>query len=257
MRYARCSRFPVQILAAAMVIAMAGCDNTPDTQPEGAASSPRARANLDCTDEQQVIEDVSLGSGGSVEGDVDGDGEIDTVQIVLDENGEPGCEAFLIVGTSSGNVSIPIWLTGSTGGLPQPSIKTLADVDAKPGLEIVVDEAGGASTQFAGVYTLVDGDLAWIELPESEMGLFAYGGSVGHLEAVDCAGDEELFVTRAVPGQGNEALEKSLYDVTRTTYSIDGGTLEQVSTETDQVPIDRLDRFKEFQTSPFGTCSSG
>ena len=257
MRSPSCSRRSSIFAIAVLTIALAACDGGETSQPQAEATTARPSPSFDCTEEQQLIDNFSLGTGNALNGDVDGDGSIDVAQIILDEDGEPGCEAFLAVELADGIVSRPIWPAGATGGLPQPSIYALVDVDGRPGVEVIVNEAGGASTQFVAVYTMIDGDLEWLRLPDSETGLFAYGGSVGHLEAVDCAAGGELVVTQAVPGQGDEALEKALYDVERTTYRIEDNSLQQVSTEMDQVPIARLDSYREFRGTPFGTCSSG
>ena len=48
--------------------------------------------------------------------------------------------------------------------------------------------------------------------------LFAYGGSVGHLSAVDCTGDGGVVISTATPGAARSEAEQGIYDVERLRY---------------------------------------
>ena len=93
-----------------------------------------------------------------------------------------------------------------------------------------------------------------IGFPASDNGLFPFGGSVGHIEAVGCDPDGALVVTQALPGGSREDLGKQVYDVTRRSYRLEGSELEPVDLERTEAPIEKLDRFPEFAAGPFGTC---
>jgi len=87
-----------------------------------------------------------------------------------------------------------------------PAISSLAAVDDRAGLDVVVDLEAGASTSFAGVFSFGGGSPARLGGPGGSSSvtrdLFAYGGSVGHLEGVDCAGEAgsgRIVVSTAVP----------------------------------------------------------
>lgn len=234
------------------LVVLAGCTNEPPAAPAPPTSTP----TFSCPNQAEAMDDRSLVLGESSEGDVDGDGSPDSVSIHLDESGEPGCEAFLVALTHGAMLSIPIWRMGGATGLPEPRIRSIVDIDGDAGDEIVVDEAAGASTQFVGVYGIADGRLAWLRLPAGEGGLFPYGGSVGHLEAVDCSEQDEIVVTSAIPAAGTQALELGLYEIERTFYRRSPRGWAKSSAEHEKVPLERLEDFPEFAGSPFGSCLS-
>ncbi|HEV3472933.1 MAG TPA: hypothetical protein VG408_06965 [Actinomycetota bacterium] len=193
--------------------------------------------------------------------DVTGDGTEDPVHIVTDDDGSEGCRAFLVVHVDGGAASEPIWLTGRQGGLEEPRINSFVQIDERQGLEILVDEMSGASTQFVGAFTFVDGRLERIEPPEkagdiwsgSADGLFPYGGSVGHIEGADCAEEGGIVVSAALPA-GPAA---NTYVVARRFFEVEGAELTLRDTERTVATAEEVfDDFPEFRASPFGSCSS-
>ena len=169
--------------------------------------------------------------------------------------------AFIVV--ELGNVTVvaaPVWEVGAEGGLPQPRIHGFIDIDGRPGTEVLVDEAAGASTQFVGAFAAVEEDL---ERVTAEGGvapgagpvadLFPYGGSVGHIEAVDCTTDG-IVVSTATPSGSSADAGSVAYEVERRFFSFDGVDLEEEDVETETVPIEELNRFPEYESSPFGNC---
>lgn len=189
---------------------------------------------------------------GTITGDIDGDGAVDQIQIAIDRAAEQGCQAFLLAATQSGEVSGPIAAWSLEGGLPQPRLHSVAQVNGSGGDEVIVDVAQGASTQFVSVLTDVGGAFFPLTLPKtaptSQHDVFAYGGSVGHLDAPDCA-DGEIVVSFAVP-QGN------VYRVTRRFYTVEDAALrsDESRDRTSTAPFNGLGRFPEFSTAPFGNC---
>ena len=218
---------------------------TPDTTPSETGVT-------DCDNETEAL---SGEANGSLIGDVDGDGNEDTVSVFVDESGDQGCQAFITIETGSGEGVAPIVQEGTTFEVGFPALAMLAEIDGEPGLDIVVNLIAGASTQFAGVYTAHDGfpERLTFDVPTEFGDLFPTGGSVGHLEASDCVGPGAITITTAVP-QGDR------YKVTRSAYVVVDGKLtpQEEGQSIEKVPLDdALDRFPEFQASPFGSCPAG
>ena len=235
---------------------------TPTPPAPAVATTSPTQAATACTNQAAIASDSANRQGSTLRADVDGDGVQDDVAIAADPGGELGCQAFLVVETTSGAYSAPVWESGTQGGLPQPSVHALVDLNNQPGDEIVVLEASGASTQFVGAFLFDDGALARISLQGGSTGsvsgptedLFPYGGSVGHIEAVDCAPDGTVIVSSAVPGSSEEDLERGIYEIERRSFILKGTALEPEGTERERIPIDRLERFPEFAAGPFGSC---
>ena len=220
--------------------------------PSPEDSSPSDPASR-CPNEADVTSDPSARIGGSLRGDVDGDGGPDDVSLAFDDTGALGCQAFLVVEGSGESAVLAIESFDRAFGLPQPRLNTVADVDTVPGSEVAVDLVAGASTQFVGLFTMTGGELARVEVEGDEFpvdDLFPYGGSVGHVEASDCAGAAGTIVISSATPRGND------YQVTRRFFSFQGSTptLEPSSTERDRVALEELGRFPEYRSSPFGGC---
>ncbi|MEA2447540.1 MAG: hypothetical protein QOK47_1177 [Actinomycetota bacterium] len=226
---------------------------TADT-PSPSVEQPSPTPTFECPNQASTVEDANALVGEPATSDVDGDGSSDAVSIHLDTAGERGCQAFLVVEVDTGRLSLPIWEVGPQGGLPQPTIKAIVDIDSDGSSEIVLDEALGASTQFVGLYALSDGGLTWVRSRTDQGGLFPYGGSVGHLEAVDCTNEGSLVVSAALPSPDRSAQARQIYDVRRRFFSLEDGQLVAENTETESLPIDDLERFPEYLSSPFGNC---
>jgi hypothetical protein len=77
--------------------------------------------------------------------------------------------------------------------------------------------------------------------------MFGFGGSVGHLEAVDCAADDTIVSSFAAP-------DGDVYKVERTFFAFEGAELVRVDKKVQRVSIEQIDRFPEYAGSPFGGC---
>jgi hypothetical protein len=246
-----------------LLFVLTACDGetsgTPARPPDRSESASREPRSVPpaCPNQNEVAADDGRQIGGELTGDVDGDDQADRVRLTLDAEAEVGCQAFLAVDLGASSVVAPIWETGPQGGLPQPRLHSLVQVDSEGGLEILVDEVAGASTQFVAVYIYDDGSIEKIEPRGVPDGLFAYGGSVGHIEATGCASGGDIVVSQALPGETRRSLNRSLYDVTRRYFTRVGEayTRERVERQRD-VPLKNLDRFDEFGSGPFGNCPS-
>ncbi|MGH2729865.1 MAG: hypothetical protein ACRDJI_04570 [Actinomycetota bacterium] len=206
-----------------------------------------------------MVADRDLLVGGSLSGDISGDGTEDSAAVHVDDSAGAGCQAFVVVTAENGVSSAPVWVLGATGGLSTPTLGSLAPIGREPGLEVIVNEAAGASTQFVGAFSLTGEGLRRMEVRGPSVsdvaGLFASGGSVGHLEAVDCL-DDGVVVSAATPAAGRAALGRGIYNVVRRVFGVAGPVLEPESTHRNRVDIDDLNsRFPEFAHSPFLSCA--
>ncbi|CAN5533172.1 hypothetical protein BH18ACT16_BH18ACT16_13000 [soil metagenome] len=189
--------------------------------------------------------------GRSVPGDIDGDGRSDRVSLFVDRTAEPGCLALVVVRDPDGidAAALDDGLISFELGLPR--VSSLVDIDSARGLEIVIDVAQGASTAFVGVFSMASGRLERVRpprLPNIPAGLFAHGGSVAHLDAVDCRRDLVMLSSALAEGRG--------YAVTRRFLEPRGTRwlLQRSLTERSTIPSQRIARFEEFSAPPFASC---
>lgn len=225
-----------------------------DAEPQAREAPPATAAPAPdpaCDNQEAVITDVSLRSGDPETGDVDGDGAGESVSVYYDPQGELGCQAFVVAESDGATIAGALETWRGEFGLPMPTLNSLTDVDGEPGDEIVVNMGAGASTQFVGLVVEDGGILRQVTTHAQGQvapGLLAFGGSVGHLEAVDCAPDGGVVASFAAP-------DEDVYRVVRTFYGFAGAELVQDDREVERVPIERIDRFPEYAASPFGSCS--
>ena len=224
--------------------------------------SQRFDPNAACENEATVVDNASEPEEGVLTGDVDGDEKDDTVYLAPDSDGDAGCRSFLIVVAGDTTYSAPVDPSGSPRSLPEPSLHSVIDFDFDPGSEVVVNLEAGASTQFVGVFKLTDDGIERITIEgrgpgpfAQELGqdsLFPFGGSVGHVEAVDCINPGLIVMSAATP-MGSSA---DRYEVERRFFRLEGTVLvlQPGSNEVHQVDALELDPFPEFRSSPFGLC---
>lgn len=266
--------FPVLVAAAVLAACSADPDPASDLPPGVTEGSPNVlpatvtpsatptAGSGGCANEDAVASDPVRQIGPSTEADIDGDDVADRVSLAADPSGPEGCRTFLVIKLGSAStVAAPVWEIGSQGGLPQPRVHGFIDIDGRPGAEVVVDEAAGASTQFVGAFVLAGEELRRITIagdpePETAPGgsdLFPYGGSVGHLSAVDCT-EDGVVISAATPGTEPGDAGTGNYDIERRFYTLDGSVLKKGDVEVHHVPIDQLERFREYAAGPFGSC---
>ena len=243
------------LLVAALPFLVTGCSGSEPPEQVAETSSPtpvQTTAAPSCPNQNEAVTDASMRTGSPGSGDVDGDGNVDSVAIHFDPAGEPGCQAFVVSESASGVAAAPLETWRADFGLPAPTVNTLQEVDGEPGLEVVVNMGAGASAQFVGIVTSEDGVLAQVTTEAGEHtvgdGLLGYGGSVGHLEAVDCAPEGGIVSSFAAPfGR--------VYRVERRFLVFDGARLVEDRVETARASLAQIDRFPEYAASPFGSCS--
>jgi hypothetical protein len=189
--------------------------------------------------------------GGSLAGDVDGDGKVD--RVAVEDAGSRSCRFRVSARSADRMLTAPLNLDicegkpAETWGTSFPFVKGLAAIDREPGLEIVVELGHGASTEFATIFGVRNGHLRQWRLPE---GTLTYYGSVGTGHHVaDCARQKGLVV-----------LSTLVFDeprsVHRTWYRTENGKLERIRSRRIKAPEGRplSSEFREPQ--PFPTCTA-
>jgi hypothetical protein len=184
-------------------------------------------------------------------GDIDGHGGPDPIFVVADEQGAPGCAGFVVVDLGTEPVSAAVSLPEIDPRFGFPSFNSTADINDLPGEEVVVNVMAGASTQFVSVYTFDGAALVEVSFEKAvgeTAGVFGFGGSVGHVEAVDCVPDSRVVVSSATPKGRRYALSRLFLDPRGAVWSAVGaersiGSLRQVTNN------------PEFAGSPFLNCS--
>lgn len=278
----RMSKKHVLALALAAVLGLASCAGDDPEDPEGAEASPSLTAAPSptvtvtetvapspaetttvsaCPNQETVIADSSLRQPGRLTGDLEDDGVADEVFLAVDESAEQGCKAFIVVDSEGAVRSAPIELPDIPFELGFPRLISMPLINQAPGAEIVVGVAAGASTQFAAVYTVVDSAIVPVlregttALQES---LLAFGGSVGHQEAFDCApeiGPGVVVVSSAEPVGGGARFRyvRNFFVAQEPDVFVEEPSLRESGT----VRFDRFDTLHEFPNAPFGSCPTG
>lgn len=241
----------MRALLLVVCLALVACsgDGEPEAR-EAPATTAAPAPEPACPNQEAVLADTSLRNGEPESGDVDGDGETEDVTMYFDPDGAPGCQAFVAAQSDAATIAGPLDTWREEFGLPVPTLHSLGDLDGDGGDEIVVNMGAGASTQFVGIVVADGGVLRQATTKDSGQappGTFAFGGSVGHLDAVDCAPDGGVVASSALP-------HGDLYRVERTFYGIAGGELVREDRAVERVSIQEIDRFPEYAASPFGSC---
>jgi hypothetical protein len=269
------------LLAALCVSALVACDNgdpaptptpqasslttsapspsaTPTPEPTATGPSPQATPTAippasACSNQGSILSNPALIKPGSLRGDVDGDGRPDTVRVAVDPAGTAGCRAFVVLRTATLTRAVaPIAQWEPTPVLPAPHLNAIAQIDREAGGEIVVDVAAGASTQFEGVYSHLQASLVPLTLRGGVSpfdGLFAYGGSVGHLDGEACTRGGLVVVSSA------SAKGTVRYKLVRRFFRPGVTTLRLVRTKHEVVRRTALGRLPEFSGPPFAGCA--
>lgn len=250
------------VLACALALAACTQDSPEPIDGDTGGITVRTDPQAQCDNEASVVDSTAVPSEGVLTGDIDGAETDDTIYIATASDADAGCASFLVV-TAGGTIySAPVDPSGTPRSLAEPTLHSLVQLDLQPGTEIVVNLETGASTQFVGLFKITSEGLERITIEgrgpgpfAQELGqdnLFPSGGSVGHLEAVDCLGPELIVMSAAIP-MGDSAER---YEVERRFFRLGGTvlTLQPDATEVHEVEGLTVDRFREFAASPFGSC---
>lgn len=243
------------VLLVCVGVLSVACSENSEPNPQAVPTPTATQAPAPdpaCPNQEAVVADGSLRAGDDLPGDFDGDGAPDSVSIYFDPNGEEGCQAFVVAELFEGDpISGPLETWRSDYGLPRPTLNAVLEIDGSEGAEVVVNMGIGASTQFVGIVTEDEGRLVQVlpDVAAGEMadGMFGFGGSVGHVSAVDCAAGDMVVASFATP-RGRD------YEVERTFFDFDGPRLVRVDREVERVRLAQIGRLTEFALSPFGGC---
>jgi hypothetical protein len=242
------------------VTALIGCergsiDPKPAAGPEVVVSSgvPAAGAGISprvCRRAARVVTGADFRKPGRLRGDVDGDGARDELFVSVAPGARRGCRAFLAADTGERTLAAPIPDDFASFDLGLPALRALAAINDLVGAEIVVDVGAGASTQFAAVFTVVDGRLLQVVPRGAGNGqLFAYGGSVGHVAAVDCDAHGKVVISTAVPRGDRYQVRRRFATASGTVWRADREATERI-----RASFAGLRNYHEFVRSPFGSC---
>jgi hypothetical protein len=243
---------PAAALICALVLIVAACDVEDRPRRSSAttpSSSPTREYGTVCGNESTVAEDPASLRRGRIAGDVDGDGSTDRVSLSVDAHARPGCRAFVVVQTAEARLIAPIEERDLQVDLGFPVLDSLVGVDDRTGGEIVVRITAGASTEFAGLFTVVDNALERVQLNGPHGNLFPSGGSVGHLEASNCGPDGAVVISTATARGRRYVLERRFYSFEKTTL-VENESL----TQRRRISPDALASFPEFGAPPFSLC---
>ena len=231
------------------------------TVTESVSPTPtETQAAFACPNQEAAVADKSLHRPGRLTGELEDDGVSDDVFLVVDPSGEQGCQAFVAVDDGSLR-SVPIELSQIPFEMGFPRLIGLPLIDDRPGAEIVVGVGAGASTQFAAVFTSIDGQISPVlreDAPNLENSLLAFGGSVGHQDAFDCAveiGPGVVVVSAAEPDAGGAKFQyvRRFFVFEAPTVVAEDESLREEGT----IRFNRFDSLHEFPNAPFGSCPTG
>ena len=193
---------------------------------------------------------------GKMRGDVDGNGTKDLAWIAANKrNGR--CRYFAKVDLGADEARKRLY--GDRFVFRRFShVMAMVEVDTVPGKEFGIVLQQGASTTFAGLFTMRGGNIERVNVrgrgaPEDD--LFGYGGSIGVQMASDCARrrpDGQVIHSIAVINNAG-----THYKVERRWFQSTGVDLQRTAEDTDKrrVRAENLhERLYEFRNSPFGSC---
>lgn len=196
------------------------------------------------------VDDPIRTRGPTLHGDVDGDGQADTVWTRADWVGRLRCRASLHVRTAEGTFTLAVEPPSEDGGLlSPPGLAGLVRLDRRPGLEIALVPWMGASTTFVNVYALRARGPVLLKSP-----LFGHGGSVGNRSGVDCIRKRGAIVAAT----GASYARRGRYRVERRFYGLRGDMFVLKFTERYRVSdYGGLSRFPELanELQPFPSCT--
>ena len=206
-----------------------------------------------CPREQAVVQRALARSHLRV--DVNGDGRLDKVAVASVPEADKPCRAFVGVRLHGGG-------TYSTHLIPNAApikglnaeIVGLPHLRHQPGAQIVVDTRAAVDSVLAQMFTLADGRLRAVHVPEFADGTFIVaGGGVIYPHGAGCTADGRMVLSKAALTSDGKA-----YRVVRRTYDVRGKRIRFAAPVVTRatVPANRLVvRFPEFAGSHWKACT--
>ncbi len=217
---------------AAVALSAAGCSGgstgavpstTPDVSPTASATVTPLPPEEQPSDLPSAVPSTPVPSipvtKAAVDGDVDGDGEVDAVRATAD---------LLSVALSKSGRTVTAPVHADSPAAPQVMGST--DVDRDGYAEVFVQTVQGASTTFLTPYRFDGTRLHEMQLDGSPA-LLGIGGSHEHGDGFRCTPEGRLELRSATANQ-----DGSTYAVKVTTYRLSATDLVQLSTSTVQAP---------------------
>lgn len=236
----------VGMLAAAL---LAGCGTS--ATPQVARVRPPAQQ---CPAQQPAVTRALERATTHV--DVTGDGRADTVAAVTVAGAAKPCRAILAVRVAGDGVltrhliaaAVPVrGLRARVIGVPR--------LGGRAGAEVVVDTGAAADAILAQMFTVVDGRLRAMHVPDQPDGSFiVVGGGVMFPRGAGCTAAGRLVLLRAAQTRDGERFR-----VVRRTFAVapDGVRFARRSTTRATVPVNQLAaRFPQFAGSHWQSCTA-
>ncbi|HYJ68051.1 MAG TPA: hypothetical protein VEX15_10365 [Nocardioidaceae bacterium] len=181
-------------------------------------------------------------------GDIDGDGQPDSVHLAEDPDAGPNCRTFVVVDTGdvtySANLTVESLLGYHSGG---STLAQIVDLGGSSGDEIVVKQVATATEwmHFYPVYTLHAGKLQAVDGPANAYDPYGLRTGAG------CSTDGRIVMSTASDLDPNVART-----VTRRFYELVATTWHRVGRDTGEVPAGQplAAAYPEFARPFFGGC---
>lgn len=252
-----CARPPtIGILVVAALLA--ACSGKPAVSPSASRpprDPPGGAVLPNCANEDRILSGDTGRRPGRVVADLDGRPGLERAWIAVAPSSGNDCSAWLVVQASFGRAGAPIAGVDDTAFSPLglPVLSGAVSIDDNPGAEIVVDVTAGASTTMVGVFALSERDVVRVDVvgpgaPPDD--LFAHGGSVGHVHAVDCAGQSTVVVSQANAAARRYVVERRYFLTDGPVWRAQPERAERATASARQL----MARWPEFRASPFLTC---
>jgi hypothetical protein len=220
---------PVRSIAAlaAVAVLLGGCGG--DGDDDAAPTTTTIEATTSTTEATTTTQAPACPAVGvpdgaqevtELDGDADGDGTDDELRTYRVGDDEWHLQVEL---AADGGADLVLPSFGGGVGLIGG-----ADVDGDGAAEVWARTGSGASATIVGLATLVDCQLQRVTFPTGELAELPIGGSVGTASGLECADDGLTAYTATF-------TEGSTYDVTATTYGLDGTALVEQGTDTTTV----------------------
>lgn len=197
---------PLRISVGALAVLVAGCG---EAAPRTSAPVPATTASPPSSS----APDVNVPAEGDVQADVDLDGTLDAVSVVIDDS-----RPSLVVRLASGEAAV---LPLEPSPAVDAEVRAAARLGDGVGMLVLVDR--GASTDLYGMYAWSDGALSPVVLPGGPAAVFAVGASATHASGLACAEDgSSLRVLSA------ESVDGESFTTTEVVYRLEGSGLVEL-----------------------------
>ena len=221
--------------------------------PDGGARGLGTRVIGDCHNAAAAARAAARSDESWVRADLDGDGAPDAAGIAKDPRGGSGCTAFFVAELTGGRTYVrPLSFPGIQNAPGLPAVVGAARINQRPGAEVIVAAAAGASTEFVVIFTLARRGPVAMEIssgPDAGA-LIPYGGSVAHLDGAACARRRGIVVLSHAEAPG------AAYRLVRRYYRARSVTLAPAGARrSGDVEARDLRRFPEFRGPPFWNCT--